>query len=391
MSLIDRWVDKLKGVEAIGGMSHWQRMEKAFHLEEPDMVPVAPELDYWQVYYAGYSQLEVFNDVDKCTDACIRTWASLRTDAIWMYVDLSHELDPLTPPERRSQHFIIRGPRDYVLYKPVAATLNEATKLFQEKVWERYGYGRASSHYIPHCMQLLEFQKRMGNNVPVIVGAATPSNHAETVVGAERFLRWLVTEPKERIREYLALVTEERLAALDGYREFAYKNGCEFFCCWGGARSWSLKQLEDFGEYDEIFLEKVRRIFHHPFWHICGHNLPQAMEWLAYRAQGIEAVQYDMPYGPLKMSWPEWFEFVAKLFKDRRCAMNSPTTQLALHGTPDEVQGMVKEFIKHTSPYTTCIVMPGCELSAYTPIENVESIIKAARTFGKYPIKPLEL
>ena len=55
--------------------------------------PVAPELDYWQITYAGYSHKEIYNDVDKTTDACIKTWAELRTDAIWMYVDISHQID----------------------------------------------------------------------------------------------------------------------------------------------------------------------------------------------------------------------------------------------------------------------------------------------------------
>ena len=43
-----------------------------------DLVPVAPELDYWQIVYAGYTHPEIYNDVDKTTDACLKTWAENR-------------------------------------------------------------------------------------------------------------------------------------------------------------------------------------------------------------------------------------------------------------------------------------------------------------------------
>jgi hypothetical protein len=35
----------------------------------------------------------IYNDEGKMTDACIRTWGDLRMDAIWMYVDISHQLE----------------------------------------------------------------------------------------------------------------------------------------------------------------------------------------------------------------------------------------------------------------------------------------------------------
>jgi len=68
-------------------------------------------------------------------------------------------------------------------------------------------------------------------------------------------------------------------------------------------------------------------------------------------------------------------------------ARHAPATQLACHGTPEEVEQMVKDFIKYTTPYTTAVVMPGCEIDAYAPVENVKTIIAATRKYGKYPIR----
>ena len=386
---VEEWIRKLKSLGNIGEMTHWKRMEKAFNLEEPDMVPLAPEADYWPCYYQGYTAWEIFEGpeaVAKRTHALIKTWTEFRWDAIWQYVDLSEELDPLIPPEKRKDHYVIRGPKDYVVFKPVATTLDDAIKLFQEKVWEKYGYGHAGDYFIPHCQQLLEFQNKMNKSIPVITGSATVSNHAETVVEVQRLVKWLITEPKQKLHDYFDLVLQERLSSLDGYKEFAAKLGCEFFCAWGGGRTWGPKQWQEFGEYEEIYLEKARRIFKNLFWHVCGRNLKETLEFLATRAPGIKAIQFDTPMSQYKMSWPEWYEWVAKLCKGRRCAMSSPTTQLLMHGTPGEVRDMVKTFIKHTTPYTTAVVMTPCEVGGYTPVENVRAMVEAARTYGKYPI-----
>jgi hypothetical protein len=378
--VVDRWVERLKGkLRPVGEMTHWERMAAAFDLRETDLVPVAPELDYWQITYAGYSHREIYNDVDKTTDACLKTWADLRTDAIWMYVDISHQIENFIPAEKRPEHFVHRGDKDYLLFKPVAKTLDEAIALYETRAFEKYLDGsRAVTHYTPHMLQLLEFQEKMDRVVPVIVGIASPSNYAETLVEVQQFVRWTVTQPRAKVKHYLELALAERMAALDFYRDFAAKNGCAFCCLFGGARTWGPRQLDEFGYVDRIFTEKAAGIFPYTFWHICGHNLPEAMQALT-EWHGLKAVQYDMPYYSQRLSYPEWFEHVARLFAGKRCAMNSPTTQLACHGTAAEVRAMVRDFIEATLPHTSAVVMPGCEIDSWSPLENVLAMIETAR------------
>ncbi len=381
--VVDRWVDRLKGrLEPIGSMSHWQRMQAAFNRQPSDLVPVAPELDYWQITYAGYGHDETFNDVDKTTDACLKTWADLRTDAIWMYVDLGHEFDAMVPPDQRKDHFIVRGPKDYVLFHPLTNSLDEAIALFEQKAWTKYiDTSRAVSHYTPHFLQLLEFQEKMDRVVPVIIGAATPINHAESMVGVENFVKWLITEDKVKMRHYLDLVLLERLAALDFYRDVALKNGCQFFALFGGMRTWGPRQLDEFGYPDRIFAEKAADIFPNVFLHHCGKNLPKAMEMIANLP--CKAVQFDEPYYSMDPNWRNWCEFVAKIFAGRKCAMNSPTTQACCFASTTEIDQMVKDFIEATLPHTTAVVMPGCEIDSYAPVANVKAMINAARKYGR--------
>ncbi len=381
-AVVDQWVSRLKGkLPPIGEMTHWERMANAFELKRTDLVPVAPELDYWQITYAGYTHQEIYNDVDKTTSACLETWSHMRTDAIWMYVDISHQIENFISAEKRPEHFIHRGPKDYLLYKPLVNTLDEAIELYESKAYERHLQGsRPVTHYTPHMLQLLEFQEKMDRQVPIIVGAATPSNYVETIVEVQQFVKWMITEPKAKMHHYLQLALDERLAALDFYRDFAAKNGCEFFACFGGARTWGPKQLREFGDYDRKFVEKAKTIFPHVLWHICGHNLPLAMEMLG-EWDGIQAVQYDMPYYSQEIEWPDWCESIAKLYKGKRCAANAPTTQVACHGSRQDIDRMVSEFIEATLPHTTACVMPGCEIDSYSPTENVQQMINTARRY----------
>lgn len=378
--VVDRWVERLKGkLPPVGEMTHWERLAAAFDLKRTDLVPVAPELDYWQITYAGYSHKEIYNDVDKTTDACIKTWADLRTDAIWMYVDISHQIEHFIPAELRAEHFIHRGEKDYLMFKPLVETLDEAIALYENRTFEKYIEGsRPVTHYTPHMLQLLEFQEKMDRQVPIIVGIGTPTNYAETIVEVQRFLRWMVTEPEQKVQHYLNLCLEERLSALDFYAEFAAKNGAQFCCAFGGARTWGPKHLEKFGDVDRLFVEKASKVFPYTFWHICGHNLPQALEMVS-SWQGVKGIQYDMPYYGQEMPWPQWFEYVARMLKGRQCSMNAPTTQLACHGTADEVSRMVTEFIDATTPHTTACVMPGCEIDSFSPTANVKAMIDTAR------------
>src|SRR5512133_2932784 len=137
--IVDEWVGRLKGkLPPVGEMSHWDRLARTMDLQKTDYVPVAPELDYWQITYAGYSHQEIYNDADKTTDACIKTWADLRLDAIWMYLDISHQIENFIPAEKRAEHFIHRGAKDYLLFKPLAKTLDEAIALYETRAFEKY-------------------------------------------------------------------------------------------------------------------------------------------------------------------------------------------------------------------------------------------------------------
>ncbi len=99
---------------------------------------------------------------------------------------------------------------------------------------------------------------------------------------------------------------------------------------------------------DRKFAEKVKDVFPYVFGTTVA-VICSALE-LIRDTPGVKGIQYDMPYYGQEISWPKWCEQVAKMLRGKACAMNAPTTQVACHGSADEVRRMVGEFIEATLP-----------------------------------------
>lgn len=380
--IVDKWVEKCKELPKIGTMTHMERLEKAFNLEEPDMVPVAPELQLYQVMYSGYTFHDVWHNPEVATDSLLKMWYDLQTDAVWPYICPSHYLDGYLTPEQRETFYDLRDGRSYVVFKEPTDNLDDAIKLMESKPWVKYGPGKGIEDWIQVMDMGLEFQQKMGNTVPMLCGLGSPSNVAELLMGVQHFVKALVTEPKEKIHYYMELVLEERLGAVAGMDYFIDK-GMNFCCLYGGARTWGPRQLEEFGKYDRIWAEAAAKKFKYTFWHICGKNLPHAIDMLG--DYPIKAIQYDEAFPNVKLSWAKWTEYVARLYKGKICCGNSPTTQAIINSDPETCETMVKEFIEHTTPFTTAWVIPGCQPASRSPLENIKAMIDGARKYGKYP------
>lgn len=381
MSIVDVWVEKSLKLPKIGTMSHSERMAHAMDLEDPDIVPCAPQFGVWAITYAGYDFFETWDDVDKVTDAVLKSFYDYQVDLIWPYVCLSHGLDPFLTPAQREKAYDLRDGKSGVLTKEITNDLDEAIKLLENKPWVKYGAGRLDSHWAPHFEQLLEFQKKMNNTIPIVLPIGNVSNIAETIVGVQNFIKWTVTKP-EKLHYFMQLMAERLFDTIDELKDFSIR-GVDYLCIFTGGRTWGPKQLNDFSVYDRIFANKAAKYFKYPFHHICGNNLPTALAMVT--TMPYSAFQYDETMQQIKWTWPQWSEWVARLAKGKMCPMNGVTTQDLAYRSPDVVAEKIKEYIYHTTPHNTAVVMPGCELALTTSEENVASMVNATRKYGKYP------
>ncbi|MHA1271876.1 MAG: uroporphyrinogen decarboxylase family protein [Promethearchaeota archaeon] len=67
-------------------------------------------------------------------------------------------------------------------------------------------------------------------------------------------------------------------------------------------------------------------------------------------------------------------------------AGNIPATRL-LRGTPEEIELITKKCRKAAGNNGKYAICPGCDLAPGTPKENIMAFIKAAKKYGKFPIK----
>jgi uroporphyrinogen-III decarboxylase len=378
--IVDRWVEKLIDLPNIGEMTHTERMLKAFSLEEPDMVPIAPQLDQYQVIHAGYNFFEVWDDVEKATDAVIKTWADLRTDAIWSYYNPAINSDPYIAPAARAGMYDLRDGKSYVVFKEVAPNIDDCIKLFEKKVWREYGLGKLETFGVPHEMQVTEFCRKMGGKITALGGIPTPTCILDIVAGTQNFVRWTVTE-KEKTHHLLGLVAERQLEVLDMLTWLVPDR--PIFTIIEGGRTFGPRQWDEFGAYDRIVANKAAHMFKYVMLHFCGYNVPYVMDLKT--TFPYAAIQYDEPLPQLDWSWAKWTEWVARLGHGKFSPMNAPTCQQVAYRSPEFIENSVKVFIEHTAPHTPPVIMPGCEITAMTPRENVEAMVNAGRKWGKYP------
>lgn len=380
--IVGEWVKKCKKLPKIGEMTHIERCRTTFELKDPDIVPIMPELDQWPIYYAGYNFKDTWEDLDAWADGLLKCYHDFRSDCIWPYACPSFAVDPFLTPEERKKWYNIRDKRSYVLYNEITDNLDKIIERLEKKPWEKYGYGRQEL-YGKNLEDMLDFKEAMDGEIAIIPGLWNTSNLCEWMVGVQHFIEWTVTEPKEKVHYYMQLMHDFVDSALEGFAEVCAKRGVEFFCIFGGSRTWGPKQFEEFGMYDNLIANKAAKLFKYVFHHVCGNNLPYAMQHLA--SFPYDGFQYDEKMQQFDWSWAKWTEWVARLCEGKAVPMNAPTTQVCAWGTPQEIDTMVKEYIEHTTPFVPAGIMPGCELSIHTSAENVRAMIEGGRKWGKYP------
>lgn len=78
-----------------------------------------------------------------------------------------------------------------------------------------------------------------------------------------------------------------------------------------------------------------------------------------------------------------------RVLGDKVCIKgNFDPTQVLLHGTPETVKEAARQCIRDGGQGGGFILSPGCEVPRDTPPENLEALVEAAKTYGRYPLDP---
>ena len=217
-------------------------------------------------------------------------------------------------------------------------------------------------------------KKRLGDKVPVSATVTGPFTVAAMVLGTEQLMMGMIKKP-EKIKQLLEVIAEnneryiKRLLDLEVGIGFA-----------DPVSSTSLISPTQYKKFSLPYLQKnvdyIRKNGAGCGLHICGTS---RRLWEFLNTTGI---------GTFGLDNAEDIEEAKNVLGKHMCIQgNVPPVEVMKNGTPYDVLRSARECIRkgYDSP-NGFVLTSGCQLPVYTPKENMQALMDAARIFGRYPI-----
>lgn len=200
-----------------------------------------------------------------------------------------------------------------------------------------------------------------------------PITAASNIVGVENLMRGMIKKPT-LVKKLLRTVT----TALIEFGNAQLEAGVDAIGIAEPSASSTVISPEFFKEFSVPYLKLINRKLNTfgTLVHICGYTQPIIEEWI--KVPKIFAISVD------DVDLVKTMETIKNKFVI--VAGNIPTTRL-LRGTPEEIDLITKKSIMEAGANGKFAICPGCDLAPGTPEENIMAFIKAAKKYGKFPIK----
>jgi len=218
--------------------------------------------------------------------------------------------------------------------------------------------------------------EKVGHEVPVGLLFGGPMSTAYSLLGAEKLLRALTTEP-ELVHELLDFCIE---SATPFIREAAKLN--VGFAIVDPVSSGSVMSYEMFRRFSKPALTKlisrVKEVSAPPLLHICG-KTRKVIGDMVDTGAGVLSLDNSTDLALAKQEVGSRITLVGNI---------RPAETMFL-GNQETVEQNVKECLLkgHDSPRGYILAL-GCELPIKTPPANVHALSQAVRKFGQFPYRP---
>ena len=217
-------------------------------------------------------------------------------------------------------------------------------------------------------------KKRLGDKVPVSATVTGPFTVAAMVLGTEQLMMGMIKKP-EKIKQLLEVIAEnneryiKKLLDLEVGIGFADPVSSTSLISPAQYKNFSLPYLQKNVDY-------IRKNGAGCGLHICGTS---RRLWEFLNTTGI---------GTFGLDNAEDIEEAKNVLGKHMCIQgNVPPVEVMKNGTPYDVLRSARECIRkgYDSP-NGFVLTSGCQLPVYTPKENMQALMDAARIFGRYPI-----
>lgn len=222
--------------------------------------------------------------------------------------------------------------------------------------------------------------EQIGDQVGVGSSVGGPFTIAAGLRGTENFLRDLRNHP-EMAHRLLKLATESAINYIDAICDLGFTPSIAEPTASGTMIS--LKSFREFAKpYLKIYVDRIRELKGKgPTMHICG-DTRRIWEDMADTGATVLSLdnQVDLSEAKARVG-------------DRVCLMgNIPPAEVILKGTPQQVRDAARECMRkaYDNP-GGFILSTGCQIPPGSPVENINTMMEVARTYGKWPIDPEKL
>jgi len=345
-------------MEASCGMDY---VRAAFKRDFADRVPVTVSMGTFQANLAGVSVKEFLTDSDKMVETTLHAYDVVRPDTIVAHIDLNLETEAMG----NELEFIEDGP-PLVRKKILAANKGVLSKLNVPNP-ETDGRGPI---YLEACKKL---SFHFGREIPVASVVNGPWNIAITLRGAEQLINDTFDDT-EFVHEMMTYATEVTKAYPVKLRETG--TGVTMT---EAAASCSLISPQIYRTFIkpyhmELFeFYKTNKI--NVSLHICGFIDPIIEDVL------------ELPINSLSVDKLTSMKLLRDLAGTRIVAIGNVATELYVHGTPEQIEGAVKEAVDICAKDSAFILSSGCEIPYNSVSERVLHFVEFGREYGKYEKK----
>lgn len=228
---------------------------------------------------------------------------------------------------------------------------------------------------LPIILKGVELVKeKLGNKVPVSATVTAPFTVAAMAVGTEELLVGTRKYP-EKVKQLMEIIVENNNKYIDRLLEMGV--GIGFADPVSSTALISVKQYEEFSlPYFKKNVDYIKKNGKGCGLHMCGTSKKL---WTKLIESGI---------GSFGLDNVEDVEEAKEILGPHMTIQgNVPPVEIMRYGTPQDVLLSAKECIrKGYDSQKGFVLTSGCQLPVFTPKENMQALMDAARIFGKYPI-----
>ena len=217
-------------------------------------------------------------------------------------------------------------------------------------------------------------KKKLGDKVPVSATVTGPFTIAAMAVGTEALLIGTRKQP-EKVHQLMEIIVENNNRYIDRLLEIGV--GIGFADPVSSTSLISVKQYKEFSlPYFQKNVNHIKENGGGCGLHICGTSKKL---WGLLNETGIGAFGLD--------NVEDIEEAKDILGPHMSIQGNVPPVEVMRYGTPYDVLRSAKECIRkgYDSP-KGFVLTSGCQTPVFTPKENMQALMDAARIFGRYPI-----